>query len=152
MSRVTHGSDERDLALADLEREGFQRFGQLGGAMIAVMGRFAPVKRHEWEAVLKTRGRSWRYVAKVLESFREEAAKPAAPKAADKLPEDSIWAEVYAIASGSQRTEHSDPIAQKCIAKRGGARRLGSMNDYEFRRERSEFFDTYAEIASETAH
>lgn len=62
------------MSLSDLQTEGFERFGQLGGANVAKLARFAPVARWEWQAVLDTEAGSWAYAAKVLKSIRSESS------------------------------------------------------------------------------
>lgn len=79
-STVVHRiSTTEHMILADLQAEGFTRFGSLGGRYVARMARLCPVARWEWDAVLATDGESWPYAAKVLEGIRQESAKPQPP-------------------------------------------------------------------------
>jgi len=74
------------LSAADLEKEGFRRFGSLGGINIVRARELAPVARWEWDAALKTEGKSWAYALKVLRSMREEQANPKPRAASPSAP------------------------------------------------------------------
>ncbi len=64
----------------EVEQIGSRKFGAIGGADMATITNLSPIYRHELDAALATRGRSWDYAAKVIVSYREEAAKgPAIP-------------------------------------------------------------------------
>ncbi|NIU03745.1 MAG: hypothetical protein GWN29_04810 [Gammaproteobacteria bacterium] len=84
LSNRDPATPDAPLGLGELEREGFERFGQLSGGVVAKLRRFAPVARWEWDAVLATEGRSWTYVARVLQGLRKESSRDAPPRAAPK--------------------------------------------------------------------
>jgi hypothetical protein len=71
--------------LQDLERWGHTRYGMLGGPQAAKLKRLLPLAREELDLAARTRGRSWAYLASVLESARREAAEPA-PQPKPKAP------------------------------------------------------------------
>ena len=67
------------MTLAQVSHEGFARFGQMSGTSVGRIGRHCPLERWEWEAAINTRGKTWAYVATVIERNREESAKSTAP-------------------------------------------------------------------------
>jgi hypothetical protein len=69
------------LSLAEVEQLGFPKCNQLGGSSAVAIKRLMPIYRHEIEDALKTKGTSWKYIAKVIESQRLEASRPPAPGA-----------------------------------------------------------------------
>lgn len=67
---------DKPLAQNELEAIGFKRLGALAGGGGAAMAQLGEVYRHELDDALKTDAKSWKYVAKVIASAREQAAKP----------------------------------------------------------------------------
>ena len=74
---------ERDLGgpltIGDIERLCYPRCGQLGGSNQARISALMPIHAEELEAALRTPGKSWAYLAKVIASIREQRASPAPP-------------------------------------------------------------------------
>lgn len=55
----------------NLEIWGYRKYGPLGGKAIAEASKRLPLYRHELEACANTKGKSWGYFWKVLDSYRE---------------------------------------------------------------------------------
>jgi hypothetical protein len=79
---------DRDLDLDALQQAGFEHYGQLGGRAVATAMRLSPIKVWELDAAIATKGRSWPYALKVIESAREEREKPTPPAGEKPLTKD----------------------------------------------------------------
>lgn len=87
------GSFQDPPELHQLEQIGFKKFGQLGGAGQAAISGLMPIFLHEIDAAMKTKGRSWTYAARVVESYREENDRgPAKPGSPNPPPSKSAFA------------------------------------------------------------
>jgi len=72
---------KREIEAEEIANLGFSRFNALGGTAASKILRLAPISQWEWDHALATDARSWGYVAKVIESMREEESRPKPPKA-----------------------------------------------------------------------
>lgn len=80
------GEPDKFDRLDQVEAAGFDRYGSLVGRAISSMGRLMPIRKDELAAAMTTPGNSWGYAAKVIESCREEMAKPKPPPAGNGAP------------------------------------------------------------------
>ena len=77
-------SDEEEIPVQRVEQIGFPSYGMLGGSTSLKVARLCPIFGWELRKSMSTPGKSWAYFAKVVESIREEAAKPKPPAGARK--------------------------------------------------------------------
>lgn len=63
--------------LADIEAVGYERYGPLSGRGLAAVRKLMPITETELADAMTTDGTSWTYAARVIESMRTEALRPA---------------------------------------------------------------------------
>lgn len=77
--------------LSDLEALGFELMGQMSSNAQTKLMRHLPIAEWEWNAAINdpnARGKPWAYVAKIIESMREESAKGKAAPVGNKPKRD----------------------------------------------------------------
>lgn len=77
-----------------MQEIGFVKYGQLGGVMISRVGKLCPIMAWEMRDAMSTNGKSWAYFAKVVESIREENAKPKPPPGQNRKQTRSTFRDV----------------------------------------------------------
>jgi hypothetical protein len=85
-SRESSAPENDGLTLSEIEQRGFPKYGALVGKSIGQVGSLCPIKEHEWAAASKTKGTSWGYFVKVVQSMREE--EPANRRRRQTKPRD----------------------------------------------------------------
>jgi len=79
-SQLERDSGFEFTKLSDIEPAGYERYGGITGAAIASIRRLLPISAAEFDAAMSTKGNSWSYAAKVIESYRTESDRGPGPK------------------------------------------------------------------------
>jgi hypothetical protein len=82
---LAEGGSDPMTQTVQVEAAGFKRYGSLVGNGIPAIRNLLPIYREEFADAMKSNGRSWVYVARVIESARVEKARGPGPPAEERL-------------------------------------------------------------------